>query len=595
MTQLESLSLHFLSFPPHRNHLSLPPPPDDRVVLPALTCFKYRGISKYLDGLVARIDAPSLREIDITFFNQPTLDVSQLCLFINRIEMQSSPLCADIIFSGGVFVTFTRPALNTRLGLQISCGQSDWQLSFISQICDHLSSFLFSVEDLDIKTIGLSSMSGNVDDEQWLGLIRAFDGTKNLRVIGELATDILRALRPADEGHKIVLPALRNLHIQPVFMHEPLTGSVASFVTQRQLSSRPVQIHYVHSGDINAPQTRTLSGHLRRPVFSDLMHLMTEHSFDVDVLKRLKQSFIVVLLRLEEEFGCRATEPIQNIVRVLNSTMRDIEEAWRVWRHDHVRAALRSGFASIRARICAGRYQGRSPAAFAEHQSPDPLSGYAGTPSDQPGGGEARPGPVTQADEVSTYYDAHGNLGEHTSLAQPSDAQYSQFTHTSTNAVFEQLSRSASVGAWDYPPPPCPPPQIYQLLQQQQQQPTPNVDAGPPSLSPAVEAAASVAMRFLEAVNRAVNIYLELNAIDFRKMLFIPLESLLPDGGNFYLVVGSKTRFTRGAFVFVWVADDSLETNERSLCKHRKGSRWSKMGKKCPVGPIATTIDEITP
>ncbi|KAH8991371.1 hypothetical protein EDB86DRAFT_3080012 [Lactarius hatsudake] len=234
-------------------------------------------------------------------------------------------------------------------------------------------------------------------------------------------------------------------------------------------------------------------------------------------LKRLKQSFIVVLLRLEEEFGCRATEPIQNIVRVLNSTMRDIEEAWRVWRHDHVRAALRSGFASIRARICAGRYQGRSLAAFAEHQSPDPLSGYAGTPSDQPGGAEARPGPVTQADEVSTYYDAHGNLGEHTSLAQPSDAQYSQFTHTSTNAVFEQfhaLSRSASVGAWDYPPPPCPPPQSYQLLQQQQQQqPTPNVDAGPPSLSPAVEAAASVAMRFLEAVNRAVNIYLELNAM----------------------------------------------------------------------------------
>ncbi|KAH9178384.1 hypothetical protein EDB89DRAFT_1171098 [Lactarius sanguifluus] len=511
MTQLESLSLHFLSFPPRRNYLSLPPPPSDRVVLPALTCFKYRGISKYLDGLVARIDAPSLREIDITFFNQPTLDVSQLCLFINRIETQSSPLCADILFSGGAFfVTFTRPALNTRLGLQISCGQSDWQLSFISQICDHFSSFLFSVEDLDIKTIGQSSVSHDVDDEQWLGLIRAFDGTKNFRVIGELATDILRALRPADEGHKIVLPALRNLHIQPVFMREPLTNSVVSFVTQRQLASRPVQIHYVHSSDINAPQTRTLSGNLGRPVFSDLMHLMTGLSFDVDVLRRLKQSFIVVLLRLEEEFGCRATEPVQNIIRVLNLTMRDIEEAWRVWRHDYIRAALRSGFASIRARVCAGQYQGRSPAALAEYQSPDPLSAYAGTPSnDQLGGwrAEARPGPVTQADGVSTYYDTHGNLGEPTSLAQPSNAQYSQFTYTSTNTVFEQfhaLSRSASVGAGDCPPPPSLPPQGYQL--QQLQQPTPNVNAGPPSLSPAVEAAAEVATRFLEAVNKAINI-----------------------------------------------------------------------------------------
>ncbi|KAH9006658.1 hypothetical protein EDB83DRAFT_2463014 [Lactarius deliciosus] len=359
-------------------------------------------------------------------------------------------------------------------------------------------------------------MSDNVDDEQWLGLIRAFDGTKNFRVIGELATDILRALRPADEGHKIVLPALRNLHIQPVFMREPLMGSVVSFVTQRQLSSRPVQIHYVHSGDINAPQTLTLSGHLGRPMFSDLMHLMTEHSFDVDVLRRLKQSVVVVLLRLEEEFGCRATEPIQNIVRVLNSTMWDIEEAWRIWRHDHVRATLQSGFASIRARICAGRYQGRFPTAFAEYQSPNLLSGYARTPSnDRPGGwqAEARPGPVTQADEVSTYYDTHGNLGEHTSLAQPSDAQYSQFTHTSTNAVFEQfraLPRSAPVGAGDYPPPPCLPSQSYQL---QQQQLTPNVNAEPPSLSPAVEAAAEVAMRFLEAVNKAINICIELNAM----------------------------------------------------------------------------------
>jgi hypothetical protein len=43
MTQLRTLSLYFLSLPPrrHRDYLRLPPPPGDRVVLPALTCFKY--------------------------------------------------------------------------------------------------------------------------------------------------------------------------------------------------------------------------------------------------------------------------------------------------------------------------------------------------------------------------------------------------------------------------------------------------------------------------------------------------------------------------------------------------------------------------
>jgi hypothetical protein len=78
MTQLRTLSLHFLSLPSRRNYVGLPPPPEERVVLPALTCLEYRGTSKYLDTLVARIDVPCLWDIDITFFSQPTMDASQL-------------------------------------------------------------------------------------------------------------------------------------------------------------------------------------------------------------------------------------------------------------------------------------------------------------------------------------------------------------------------------------------------------------------------------------------------------------------------------------------------------------------------------------
>jgi hypothetical protein len=246
MTQLETLSLHFLSLPARRFYLSFPPPPGDRVVLPALTSFTYRGVSKYLDSLVARIDAPRLGDVDITFFSQPTLDALQLGLFICRIEMPKSPLRADILSSGdAIFITFTSPWAHTRLRLQISCRQLDWQLSSISQLCDHFSTFLHSVEDLGIKTTGLSSMPDDVDDEQWLRLIRVFDSLKDFRVAGDLATDILRALRLAEE-RKIVLPALRNLRVQePMSMHGPLRDSVASFAAQRQLSSRPVQVHYL--------------------------------------------------------------------------------------------------------------------------------------------------------------------------------------------------------------------------------------------------------------------------------------------------------------------------------------------------------------
>ena len=90
MTHLRSLSLHFLSFALLRNYVSLPTQPGERVVLPALTCFKYRGTSKYLDSFVARIDAPRLGDFDIGFLGQSTMDVCQLTRFIDRIEIQKS-------------------------------------------------------------------------------------------------------------------------------------------------------------------------------------------------------------------------------------------------------------------------------------------------------------------------------------------------------------------------------------------------------------------------------------------------------------------------------------------------------------------------
>ena len=239
MTQLQTLSLHFLSLPPRRKFLSLPPLPGDRIVLPVLTRFKYRGISKYLDNLVARIDAPRLGDIDIRFFNQPTLDTSQLGEFINRTELWTSPHRADMLFSeGAISITFTQPGAYTWLGLQILCERLDWQLSSIAQICDQFSSSILCVEELDIKMTG---PLGVPDNEQWLRLIRAFDRAKGIHVPGGFVTDILHALRSADEGHDILLPALQNLHVKeptPVAL-----GAVDSFVSQRQLSGHPVRIH----------------------------------------------------------------------------------------------------------------------------------------------------------------------------------------------------------------------------------------------------------------------------------------------------------------------------------------------------------------
>ncbi len=248
MSQLRTLSLHFLSLPPRRNYLRLPPQPGERVVLPALTRLKYRGTSKYLDGFVARIDAPGLGDIDITFFSQPTMDVSELGRFIERIEMQTSLSRADVQTSAhAISVSFSNSSTSSPLRLQISCKQLDWQLSSMAQVCDQFSPFLSRVKNLVINTTQSSSGQDDVGGEQWLELVRAFGGAIDFRVAGVHVTDILCALRLANGGNTadtIALPALRNLQVEkPMAMHGPSWDAVKSFITSRTLSGRLVQVY----------------------------------------------------------------------------------------------------------------------------------------------------------------------------------------------------------------------------------------------------------------------------------------------------------------------------------------------------------------
>ncbi|KAH9024451.1 hypothetical protein EDB83DRAFT_2527159 [Lactarius deliciosus] len=243
MTNLRTLLLHFLSLPPRRNYLTLPPLSGERIILPALTFLKYRGTSKYLDSLVARIDAPGLGDIDITFFSQPTMDASQLGRFVERTGIQTSLSRADVqISADAISIFFFNSSTPTPLRLQISCKQLDWQLSSMAQVCDQFSPFLFRVNNPRINTTQSSSEQDATDSEQWLELIRAFRGATGLPVASELTTVILCALGLAEEGHVTVLPSLRHLHIENLMaMNEPSWDCLLSFITLRSRSGHPVQ------------------------------------------------------------------------------------------------------------------------------------------------------------------------------------------------------------------------------------------------------------------------------------------------------------------------------------------------------------------
>jgi len=76
LNKLETLSLEFQS------RLSCPdqpsPPPQSRVVLPALIRLVFYGMSKYSEDLVAHIDTPVLNQLHVTFFRNPIFDLRHL-------------------------------------------------------------------------------------------------------------------------------------------------------------------------------------------------------------------------------------------------------------------------------------------------------------------------------------------------------------------------------------------------------------------------------------------------------------------------------------------------------------------------------------
>jgi hypothetical protein len=145
LTRLEQLSLGFRSPRSRAVRETRHPPPLTRVVLPALTRLCFESDSEYVEDIMSRIDAPLLSSMDITFFNQLVFDIPQLCHFISRTGILRAPDCARIFFDHRYVIVFFRT-----LALRISCKQSDWQLSSLSQLYNSALSPLPVLECLEI-------------------------------------------------------------------------------------------------------------------------------------------------------------------------------------------------------------------------------------------------------------------------------------------------------------------------------------------------------------------------------------------------------------------------------------------------------------
>ena len=146
--QLRSLSLHFCSAAYYRHSL---PPDTERILLPVLNRLNFRGSMAYFEGIVTSIDAPFLKDIEITFFENYIFALSELNKFFSRIEIYS-PHCGTHFLSSEptISISLTQPGSPTYLKLLVKVLRQPLhvQISSMARICLGSSPFLFNDEGI---------------------------------------------------------------------------------------------------------------------------------------------------------------------------------------------------------------------------------------------------------------------------------------------------------------------------------------------------------------------------------------------------------------------------------------------------------------
>jgi len=247
---LRTLKIHYLTPTVHQNQESPHPPPLDRVVLPALADFQFKGDSEYLEDLVARLSAPLLEKIEIVFFDRPIFDIPHFCQFIDLTErLGSSPYLTSIwLWERGFSIThyFPHPSPRGTLRLQISCREFSRRMASLSYINRQLFPLVSSVKRLEIEAHRPSSgPTDEVDPILWLELFGPFISVRRLELTGSLVPSMAAALEQSTEGvDRQVFSAIRDIHLRGTAM----SRAIEAFTAARKLSGHVVSVHYAGEG-----------------------------------------------------------------------------------------------------------------------------------------------------------------------------------------------------------------------------------------------------------------------------------------------------------------------------------------------------------
>ncbi|KAN0105751.1 hypothetical protein V8E52_010710 [Russula decolorans] len=252
---LGELSISFSAPIPHSRIQRGIESPMTRTTLLALMRFVSQHVSAYLEGLLARTSATSLRKFDVTLFNQFIYELPVLSSFIDATAKFRFPV-TKIHFNRDCFSIFMSDNReeeaqgNRSLHVQVRCEPFDQQVSSAAQICKTLWWMLAAAEELAIDFHEHVEFRNEVDRRRtWCDLLEPFTGVKKLRVGRAVTLDLSRALKPAEGqpgtgGGMPVRPSSLLLYeLQELVLEEGCDhNAFTAFIDTRQRVGRPIVI-----------------------------------------------------------------------------------------------------------------------------------------------------------------------------------------------------------------------------------------------------------------------------------------------------------------------------------------------------------------
>ena len=250
LVSLPNLKQVTIKFPfPSPDQLS--PPLPTRAILPSLLSFRFKGVTQYLEDLLAQLDAPGLQTVSATFCDH-VVHIPQFLRFTNYAERLSGPpIRAAVEFD--FKKVLIKLILSDGFDLAVTCTELLGQVSSMALVCRELSPLVSRVEHLDLRCVRyllqLAPPFMNLGD--WLELFQSFIAVKNLYLCKLLWPKLAPALRDLSEERVTeVLPELRTL-----FLEEPRgrdMGFIEPFITARRLSGHPVAVQQCVASDFMA-------------------------------------------------------------------------------------------------------------------------------------------------------------------------------------------------------------------------------------------------------------------------------------------------------------------------------------------------------